>query len=108
MGDVTNETGNPSGTPPVKRGLSVAVALLVAAAGAVVAGGATVVLTRKGFGSGVDALLVAVALVAFGVTAYGLMQAALAVVDTAGERRRQDRDVTERRQGDRARVPRKL
>jgi len=45
--------------------------------------------------------------VSFGVTAYGLMQAVLAVIDTAGERRRHERDVTERRKGDRARQPRK-
>jgi hypothetical protein len=31
----------------------------------------------------------------------------LAVIDTAGERRRQDREVTERRHGARARQPRK-
>jgi hypothetical protein len=47
-----------------------------------------------------------VALSGFGVTAYGLIQAVLAVVDSAGERRRHDRDVTERRTGDRTR-PRK-
>ena len=32
-------------------------------------------------------------------------QAVLAVIDTAGERRRHDREITERRQGDRARPP---
>jgi hypothetical protein len=36
-----------------------------------------------------------------------LLQAVLALIDTAGERRRQDRVVSERRHGDRAREPRK-
>lgn len=107
MADVTIGANSPDDDPPVKRGLSVVAALLVAVAGAVVAGGATVILMRKVFGSGVDALLVAIALMAFGATAYGLLMAALAVVDTAGDRRRQDRVVSERRQGDRAREPRK-
>ena len=58
---------------------------------------------RGGRGTGTEALLGAVALAAFGVTAYGLIQAVLALIDTAGERRRHDREVTERRKGDRAR-----
>ena len=107
MADVTIGANGPDDNPPVKRGLPVVTALLVAVAGAVVAGGAAVILMRKVVGSGVDALRVAIALMAFGATAYGLLQAALAVVDTAGERRRQDRVVSERRQGDRAREPRK-
>lgn len=107
MQDGTSETGNMEVDAPVKRGPTPFKALIVAVAGAIVAIGATIVLTSRSFGSGVDALLVAVALLAFGITTYGLMQAVLAVVDTAGERRRQDREVSERRQGDRAREPRK-
>ena len=107
MRDVTGETKKVSDNSPAERGPTLFRALIIAVTGAVIATGATIVLTRNGFGSGIDALLVAVALVAVGITAYGLMQAVLAVVDTAGERRRQDREVSERRQGDRARAPRK-
>ena len=82
---------------------SVRMALAMAVVGAIVATGATLMVLRGDRGTGMEALLGAVALAAFGVTAYGLMQAVLAVIDTAGERRRHDRDVTERRQGDRAR-----
>lgn len=107
MRDVTGEIEKVPDNSSAGRGTTLFGALIIAVTGAVVATGATILLTRNGFGSGIDALLVAVALVAVGLTAYGLMQAVLAVVDTAGERRRQDREVSERRQGDRARPPRK-
>lgn len=90
---------------PVKRGPSVPVALAIAVVGAVVAVGSTLVMMRNDFGASIETLLAAIALGAFGVTAYGLIQAVLALVDSAGERRLRDREVTERRQGDRARKP---
>lgn len=62
---------------------------------------------RNEYSVGIEALIAAVALAGFGVAAYGLIQAVLALVDTAGERRRQDREVSERRKGDRARQPRR-
>jgi heme exporter protein D len=48
------------------------------------------------------AVLSLLSLVAF---AYGLIELALAVIATTAERRRMAREVTERRQGDRARTP---
>jgi hypothetical protein len=75
----------------------------MAVVGAIVATGATLMVLRGNRATGTDVLLGAVALAAFGVTAYGVLQAVLALIDTAGERRRHDRDVTERRKGDRAR-----
>lgn len=90
---------------PVKRGPSVAVALTIAVIGAVVAVGSTLVMMKNDYGASIEALLAAVALGAFGVTAYGLIQAVLALVDSAGERRLRDREITERRHGDRARKP---
>ena len=108
---MANATANAEGTagentPPV-RGLSVRSSLLIALTGAILATGATILVLRNEYGVGVEAIFGAVALAAFGVTAYGLLQAVLALVDTAGERRRQERAVTERRKGARARQPRK-
>jgi hypothetical protein len=51
-------------------------------------------------------LAAAVALLAFGVVVYGILRIILAMVESAGERRRQARAVSERRKGDRARKPR--
>ena len=89
----------------VKRGPSIPVALAIAGVGAAIAVASTIVVIRNSFTTSIEALVAAVALFAFGVTAYGLIQAVLALVDSAGERRMRDREVSERRQGDRARKP---
>jgi len=46
-------------------------------------------------------LAAVVALGAFGVTVYGLLRTLLTMIESAGERRRQEREATERRHGDR-------
>lgn len=88
-----------------RGGPSIPVALAIAVGGGVLAVGSTIVVIRNRFSTSVEAVVAAVALLAFGVMAYGLIQAVLALVDSAGERRLRDREVTERRQGDRARKP---
>jgi hypothetical protein len=88
-----------------RRPPSLRASLAIAITGAVIAIGATLMVLQGDRGRGYEALLAAIGLAAFGVTAYGLMQSVLAVIDTAGERRRQERDATERRTGDRARQP---
>lgn len=90
---------------PKSRGPSISVALTIAVVAAAVAIASTIVVIRNDFSTIVEALLAAVSLFAFGVTAYGLIQAVLATVDSAGERRLRDREITERRHGDRARKP---
>lgn len=80
--------------------------LLIALIGAAAAIAATIAVLRNEYTVAIEALLAAVALAGFGFAAYGLMQAVLALIDTAGERRRQDREVSERRKGARARPPR--
>jgi hypothetical protein len=108
MENATMTTDSPGGGSALPtRGLSVRSSLLIAIAGAIVAIGVKVHVLRNEYSVGVEALLAGDALVGFGIDAYGLLQAVLAVIDTAGERRRQDRVVSERRHGDRARQPRK-
>jgi len=51
-------------------------------------------------------VIAGLALAAFVVMVYGLLRMVLALVESAGERRRQEREVTERREGERARKPR--
>ena len=80
--------------------------LLIAFLGAAADVAATIAVLRNEYTVAFEALLAAVALGGFGFAAYGLMQAVLALIDTAGERRRQDREVSERRKGARARQPR--
>jgi hypothetical protein len=95
-----------SGTAVFAKGPSVRASIVIALIGAIIAAGATMAVLRREYSTGIEALLAAVALGGFGLAAYGLIQAVLGVVDTAGERRRQEREVTERRKGDRARPPR--
>lgn len=101
------DTNTPtSGTAVFARGPSVRTSLLIALLGAAVATAATIAVLRNEYTTGIEALLAAAALGGFGFAAYGLIQAVLAIIDTAGERRRQDREVSERRKGARARQPR--
>lgn len=100
-----NTQENVAVTTPKSRGPSIPVALTIAIIGAVIAVASTIVVIRNSYSTTVEALVAVVALLAFGVTAYGLIQAVLALVDSAGERRLRDREVTERRHGDRARKP---
>ena len=102
-----NRETPPGGTPIQSRGPSVQRALTFAILGALAATVLTIFVLRNQYSVGIEALMAATALLAFGVAAYGLLQTVLAIVDSAGERRRQDREVTERRKGDRARQPRK-
>ena len=107
MANVSVSTPTPAGgTSIAARGLSIRVALLLAVLGIAAAIAATMILLRDKYSVGIDALLAVIALASFGLAAYGLIESVLALIDTAGERRRQDREVTERRTGDRARQPR--
>ncbi|HEX6574804.1 MAG TPA: hypothetical protein VF042_07510 [Gemmatimonadaceae bacterium] len=103
---MTTET--PAGGTPLvpARGPSVRTALVLAVLGAVGATIATMVVLRNEYGVWTEVVIGVAALVFFGLAAYGLIQAVLAIIDTAGERRRHERTVTERRKGDRARPPR--
>ncbi len=108
MAEVTVDADSPSGEDsPVRRRLSAVAALVIALIGGIAATAATMLVLRNSYGTGIEAALAATALIAFGIAAYGLMQAVLAVIDTAGERRRHERAVSERRQGERARPPKK-
>ena len=101
----TDTGGNVVVKSPTGRGPSVPVALTIAAVAGAIAIVATIIDIRNDFSTIVEALLAALCLIAFGVTAYGLIQTVLAIVDGAGERRLRDREITERRLGDRARKP---
>lgn len=90
-------------TSPRKRALRPFPALLIAVVAAAIAVGSTVLVLQERFSTGPQVLMAVIALIAFGVSGFGVVQAALAVVETASERRRRDREVTERRQGARAR-----
>ena len=108
MANPTVTTETPAGGTPLvpARGPSVRTSLVLAVLGALGATIATMVVLRNEYGVWVEVLIGVAALTFFGLAAYGLIQAVLAIIDTAGERRRQERTVSERRKGARARQPR--
>lgn len=91
-------------TPSLRSGLRATV--LVTVLSAVTLAAATIALLREDLPTLAGELSAAVALLAFGVMVYGILRIILAMIESAGERRRQAREVSERRKGDRARKPR--
>lgn len=93
------------GKPRRPPGLGIGPALLLTIVSVIVCVGATLALIRGEFSSPVAELLAALVLVSFGFAVYGLLRMVLALIETAGERRRQARKITERRKGERGETP---
>ena len=79
--------------------------MLITVASAMVCAGATIALIRGELPTAYAELAAGVALLAFGATVYGLLRTVLVLVESAGERRRVAREVSERRKVDRADDP---
>ena len=104
MTDPTPRPENATVTlPSLRRGLKATVWFTVFSAIALAA--ATIALLREDLPTLAAELTATVALIAFGVMVYGILRIILAMVESAGERRRQARAVSERRKGARARKP---
>ncbi|MDP9178904.1 MAG: hypothetical protein M3O61_14565 [Gemmatimonadota bacterium] len=98
--------GTPArGKPRRPSGLGIRPALLVTITSIIVCVGATIGLTRGDFSTLVAQLLAAAVLLSFGFAVYGLLRMVFALIETAGERRRRAREVTERRKGERTPPP---
>jgi len=89
----------------VDLGMSIGVAATISIVSIVLVAGSTYAVVKGTLSAGMTRLLAVVALLSLVAMAYGLIELALAVVATTAERRRRAREVTERRQGDRARKP---
>ena len=88
-----------------KPGQGLVTAAVVTVVSAIVFGVATWELVKGDLSTIWAELSAAIALIAFGVGIYGLLRMILAFIETATERRRQAREVSERRKGGRARKP---
>jgi hypothetical protein len=91
--------------PRVDLGMSIRLAAIITAAGAILVALSSYEVVRGTLSAGITRLLAVVALLALVGLAYGLIELSLAVIATTAERRRKAREVTERRKGDRARKP---
>lgn len=95
----------PSPTRTLRRASGLRAAVVTAAIAGVAFGVAMFELLRGDLSTFRAELTAGVALVAFGVTIYGLLQIILALIESAGDRRRQEREATERRKAARVTRP---
>jgi hypothetical protein len=95
----------PEVLPRVDLGMSITIAAIITLVSAILVAGATYEVVRGTLSSGMTRLLAVVSLLSLVGMFYGLIELALAVIATTAERRRQAREVTERRHGARARKP---
>jgi heme exporter protein D len=91
--------------PPVDRGMSIGKATVIAVISGIIVLGSTIAVIKGTLSAGLTRFLAVLALLSLVAFAYGLIELALAVIATTAERRRMAREITERRQGDRARRP---
>lgn len=106
MTQPSSSAEHPVVLPPVDHGMSIPLAVTISViSGITVLASSYAVIAGK-LSAGMTRVFAVVSLLAFVALVYGLIELALAVIATSAERRRKDREVTERRQGDRARKPR--
>ena len=91
--------------PHVDQGMSIGIAAVISIVSIILVAGSSYAVVKGTLSSGMTRLLAVVSLLSLVAMAYGLIELALAVVATTAERRRKAREVTERRQGSRARKP---
>jgi uncharacterized membrane protein len=91
--------------PHVDHGMSIGKAAVISAIAAIVVVVSLYAVVKGSMSAAMTRVLAVVSLLSLVALAYGLIELALAVIATTAERRRQAREVSERRKGDRARKP---
>jgi hypothetical protein len=107
MTEPSSSADHPVTIPAVDQGMSIRLAAAISVASAIVVAGASYAVIAARLSTGMTRLFALLALLAFVALVYGLIELSLAVIATSAERRRQQREVSERRQGDRARKPKR-
>lgn len=105
MTQPSSSSEQPVALPPVDEGMSISIATVISVVSAIMVGASSYAVIAGGLSAGMTRLAAVVSLLAFVALVYGLIELSLAVIATSAERRRKDREVTERRQGSRARKP---
>ena len=99
-----NQRRHPSGTRRAP-GRSLRSALIVTVVAAIAFAASTYAVVKIELSTSEAELAAVAALFTFGVLVYGLLRTLLALVESASERRRQARETTERRHGERVEKP---
>ncbi len=105
MTQPSSSAEHPVPLPPIDQGMSISIAAAISVVSAIALAASTYAVIAAGLSAGMTRLFAIVSLLAFVALAYGLIELSLAVIATSAERRRMEREVTERRQGERARKP---
>lgn len=107
MTQPSSSAEHPVALPPVDQGMSIPLAVTISVISAIGVLASSYAVIAGKLSAGMTRVFAVVSLLAFVALVYGLIELALAVIATSAERRRKDREVTERRQGDRARKPKR-
>jgi hypothetical protein len=104
--DLPDLTQTDGPLPATAHAMSVTGAIVFTVLAAAIAVGGTLAVLRHSWGTTARGIASVVTLLAVLALSYALVQLVLAVIASAGERRWFSRQVSERRQGERARKPR--
>lgn len=107
MTDPSPSTDQPLTIPAVDQGMSIRLAVTITIVSAIVVGASSYAVIAARLSAGMTRLFAVLSLVALAALVYGLIELLLAVIATSSERRRKAREITERRQGERARKPKR-
>ena len=97
----------PATIPAVDQGMSISLALAITIVSLVLVGASSYAVIAAGLSAAMTRVFAVAALLGLAALMYGLVELLLAVIATSAERRRRAREVTERRQGERARKPKR-
>lgn len=95
----------PATLPAVDQGMSIPIAVFITVVSGIVVGASSYAVIAAGLSAAMTRVFAVASLLALVALVYGLIELSLAVIATSAERRRKAREVTERRQGERARKP---
>jgi|SRR5687767_8081963 len=107
MTEPSSSAEHPVHIPAVDQGMSIRLAAAISVVSVIAVAGSSYAVIAAGLSAGTTRLFALFALLSFVALVYGLIELSLAVIATSAERRRKEREVTERRQGDRARKPKR-
>jgi hypothetical protein len=97
----------PTSLPAVDEGMSIPLAVTITLVSLLIVGASSYAVIAAGLSAAMTRVAAVASLIALIALVYGLIELLLAVIATSAERRRQARAVTERRQGERARKPKR-
>src|SRR3989337_1067681 len=96
---------HPVALPPLDQGMSITLAATISIVSLIAVLASSYAVIAGKLSAGMTRAFAVVSLLAFVALVYGFIELSLAVIATSAERRRKEREVTERRQGERARKP---